>query len=154
MSVIIREPYEWGQSGEKLPQIFLPGRKQCWSEGIFYSFSGNFRWTIMAGAGPPFHTFVATKPVEVPKTLINGEKFIKWDEVRILLLLLFILMINANCLTTLTRCLIKVNLHLLQLNRIKLLLIIIIIHQKSTIFQSFLLCQLYLDLIIACNNNN
>lgn len=35
----------------------------------------------MAGAGPPLHTFVSTKSVEVPKTLISGEKFIKWDEV-------------------------------------------------------------------------
>lgn len=35
----------------------------------------------MAGAGPPLHTFVSTKSIEVPKTLINGEKFIKWDEV-------------------------------------------------------------------------
>lgn len=34
----------------------------------------------MAGAGPPLHTFISTKSVEVPKTLISGEKFIKWDE--------------------------------------------------------------------------
>ncbi|XP_066146775.1 1-phosphatidylinositol 4,5-bisphosphate phosphodiesterase classes I and II isoform X2 [Euwallacea fornicatus] len=34
----------------------------------------------MAGAGPPLHTYVSTKPIEVPKALINGEKFIKWDE--------------------------------------------------------------------------
>lgn len=35
----------------------------------------------MAGAKPGVHV-VQLKPIQVPESLVKGNKFIKWDEVR------------------------------------------------------------------------
>lgn len=35
-----------------------------------------------ASSGGPIANAVSLKPIEVPQALQNGEKFIKWDEVR------------------------------------------------------------------------
>ena len=40
----------------------------------------------MAGAKPGVHV-VQLKPIDVPQALVNGNKFVKWDDVSNVLLL-------------------------------------------------------------------
>ena len=64
-------------------------RKMVWSDcrytlsviGINYGHYGSKLIAGMAGAKPGVHV-VQLKPIQVPESLVKGNKFIKWDEVR------------------------------------------------------------------------
>lgn len=49
--------------------------------GINYGHYGSKLIAGMAGAKPGVHV-VQLKPIQVPESLVKGNKFIKWDEVR------------------------------------------------------------------------